>query len=318
MPKLSSRCLLTVLTVIALIFSAFFMFYNIKGAWGYALSLRGQRLLSLVVVAYAIAVSTVLFQTITHNRILTPAIMGFDRLYQLIQTVIVFAAGTFHLGWFNDTSGFFIETALLTVFAVNLFQWLFSGTGRSLHLVLLTGIVFGVLFGSLNSLLNRMMDPNDSVILTDKYFANFNNYNGNVLIAAIVIIAVVSVFGWRLRHNFDVLALGRDMAINLGIDYRRSVRQILFLVTVLVSVSTALVGPVTFFGLLVANLAYLLCRSIQHRIILPVAVLLAVIFLVGGQFMLEYVFRFNVPLSIIIEFVGGIVFILLLLKGKMR
>jgi len=318
LPKLSSSRLLVTLTVIALIFSALFMFYNIKGAWSYALSLRGQRLLSLMLVAYAIAVSTVLFQTITHNRILTPAIMGFDRLYQLIQTVIVFAAGTFHLTWFNDTSGFFIETALLIVFAVNLFQWLFSGTGRSLHLVLLVGIVFGVLFGSLNNLLNRMIDPNDSVILTDKYFASFNNYNGNVLIAAIVMIAAVSILGWRLRHKFDVLALGRDMAVNLGIDYRHTIRQILFLITVLVSVSTALVGPVTFFGLLVANLACLLCRSIQHRIILPVAVLIAVIFLVGGQFLLEYVFRLNIPLSIIIEFAGGLVFILLLLKGKMQ
>ena len=318
MPRLFSFRILFLLSTLTVILIFAFMFYNIKGSWEFILPFRSGKLLALVTVAYSVAVSTVLFQTVTHNRILTPSIMGFDQLYLLIQTVIVFTAGSLHLGWFNQTNGFFISSFLLILFAGTLFGWLFTGHGKSLHLVLLVGIVFGVFFRSITNLLNRMLDPNEFAVLQDRFFANFNTYNSNILTAAIIIVCLVSFIGWQMRHSFDVLALGQETAINLGIDYRRTVTTILFLVTVLVSVSTALVGPVTFFGLLVASLAYQLSGTARHSIILSVAILIAVISLVGGQFVLERIFQFNTTLSIIIEFIGGIVFILLLLKGKIR
>lgn len=318
LPKYSATRILVLLSALAAMLMLAFMFYNIKGPSEFTLPFRGGKLLALVTVAYSIAVSTVLFQTVTHNRILTPSIMGFDQLYLLIQTVIIFIAGSLHLGWFNQTSGFFISSALLILFAGTLFRWLFTGCGKSLHLVLLVGIVFGVFFRSLTNLLNRMIDPNAFAVLQDRFFANFNTYDGNILVIAIIIVCLVSFAGWRLRHSFDVLALGQETAVNLGVDYRRTVTSILFLITILVSVSTALVGPVTFFGLLVASLTYQLSGTAQHSVILPMAILIAIIALVGGQFVLERIFQFNTALSIIIEFIGGIVFLLLLLKGKVR
>jgi iron complex transport system permease protein len=90
------------------------------------------------------------------------------------------------------------------------------------------------------------------------------------------------------------------------------------LVSVLVAVSTALVGPITFFGLLVASLAHSLVGTSRHRYVLPAAALLAIICLVGGQTLLERVFSFDTALSIIIEFVGGIVFIILVLRRAAR
>jgi len=89
-------------------------------------------------------------------------------------------------------------------------------------------------------------------------------------------------------------------------------------VAVLVSVSTALVGPVTFFGLLVATLAHSLVSNSKHRYVLPAAILLGIIALVGGQTLLERVFAFDTALSIIIEFLGGIVFIALVLRRSAR
>ncbi|MCY1551191.1 Ferric-anguibactin transport system permease protein FatC [compost metagenome] len=129
---------------------------------------------------------------------------------------------------------------------------------------------------------------------------------------------VVSIFAFRIMHTFDVLTLGRSQAINLGVDYKRTVVIILTLVAILVSVSTALVGPITFFGLLVATLAHSLVGNSRHKYVLPAAVLLAIVFLVGGQTVLERVFEFDTALSIIIEFLGGIVFIVLVLRRSAR
>ena len=121
-----------------------------------------------------------------------------------------------------------------------------------------------------------------------------------------------------MHRTLDILTLGRDMAINLGVNYRRAIVTVLIMVTMLVAISTALVGPITFFGLLVANLAYMLIGSPYHRFVLPAAAIMAMIALVGGQTILERVFAFNSSLSIVIEFVGGIMFLALLLRGNVR
>lgn len=310
--------LIPVLGVIALLAAVAFMTIGAKGSWSFILSFRGTKLAAMVLVAYAIVVSTVLFQTVTNNRILTPSIMGFDALYILIQTVIVFFFGAVHIDWIGPNMRFVTETVVMVLFAGSLYYWLFSGAARSLHLVMLVGIICGVFFRSLSNLMQRMLDPDLFAVLQDRFFASFNTINADILTLSAIIVAAVSLYGWRLLHVFDVLALGREPAINLGVDHRRVVRLILLMVTVLVAVSTALVGPITFFGLLVANLAYMLAGSGKHRVVLPIAVLLAIICIVGGQTILERAFAFNTALSVIIEFLGGLVFIILLVRGNAR
>lgn len=307
--------LLSFLVAIAIVC---FMTLGAKGSWSFVLPFRGFKLAAIILVAYSIAVSTVLFQTVTHNRILTPSIMGFDALYILIQTVVVFVFGASQLTIIGPNAMFAVEVAIMVLFAGLLYHWLFSTRSRSLHLVMLVGIVFGIFFRSLSNLMQRMIDPTEFAVLQDRFFANFNTVHSELLLFATIIVALVSLIGWRMLHVFDVLTLGREAAVNLGVDYKRTINIILILVTILVSVSTALVGPVTFFGLLVANLAYMIAGTARHRVVLPVAVLLAILCLVGGQVILERVFAFNTALSVIIEFLGGLVFIILLVRGNAR
>lgn len=281
-------------------------------------SFRFTKLASLVLVAYTIAVSTVLFQTVSNNRILTPSIMGFDQLYILIQTIFVYFIGTTTLQGLSEEIKFLGEALILVIFSTCLFRWLFSGSVKGLHMTLLIGVVFGGLFFSLRMLMQLQLNPDEAVRITDVMFANFNRFNTGLIGISAIIALIVSLIGWRQRHLFDVLILGRDSAIGLGVDYKKKVTLILVLISILVSISTALVGPVTFFGLLVASLAYQFSPSGKHIVVLPIAVLLAIIFLVGGQFILEQLFNMASRLSFIIEFIGGIVFLSLLMKGKLK
>jgi iron complex transport system permease protein len=307
------RLALLALAAIGLI--VVFMTIDSNGNWDFILPFRGRKILSMVVVGFAIASSTVLFQTITNNRILTPSIMGFDSLYMLIQTVAVFSLGAVQLVQIDDRVRFLIEVLAMGVFAGLLYWWLFVRSDRSLHLLVLVGIIFGVLFGSFTNLLQRMIDPTEFAVLQDAGFASFNSVNKTLLGIATGIILAVAVIMWRMNRTLDALTLGREIAINIGVNYRRDVMVILTMVTVLISVSTALVGPITFFGLLVAHLAYQTIGTASHRFTIPAAALYAVIALVGGQMVLERVFNFNSSLSIMIEFAGGTLFILLLLRG---
>lgn len=312
------RMVLLVLAALALVSVACFMTLGVRGNWAFVLQFRGQKLAGLLLVACAIAVSTVLFQTVTNNRILTPSIMGFDALFVLVQTSIMFFLGTGTFALMDPHLRFALEVVLMTGFAGLLFRWLFLGEERSLHLVVLVGIVFGVFFRSLSNFMQRMLDPNAFQVLQDSFFASFSTIDPTLLGLSWGITAALGLVLWRMGHCFDVLALGRAQAISLGVNYRRAVIVILMVVSVLVAVSTALVGPVTFFGLLVASLAHGLVGTSRHRYILPAAVLLSVICLVGGQTLMERVFAFDTALSIIIEFVGGITFIVLVIRGAAR
>lgn len=309
---------LIALSLLALISIACFMTLGAKGSWSFILPFRGRKLLALILVAYSVAVSTVLFQTVTNNRILTPSIMGFDALYVLIKTGVVFFLGVGALTAIDPQLQFGLEILVMVVFSSILFRWLFLGEERSLHLLVLVGIVFGILFRSLSQFMQRMLDPNAFNVLQDTFFASFATVEPTLLLASSVIVLLVTLVAWRLMHTYDVLSLGRAPAISLGLDYKRTIVTILMLVSILVAVSTALVGPITFFGLLVATLAHSLVGVSKHRYVLPAAALLAIICLVGGQTVLERVFAFDTALSIIIEFLGGIVFIFLVLRRAAR
>src|SRR5690606_13296567 len=101
---------------------------------------------SMLVVAIAVGVSTVVFHTITQNRILTPSIMGFDAFYMLISTVIVFFFGSASFLGADEIVLWIVQVIVMVAFSVFLFTWLFGGKRRSLHLMLLVGIVLGTFF----------------------------------------------------------------------------------------------------------------------------------------------------------------------------
>jgi iron complex transport system permease protein len=319
-PKKLSRqmIVLLVLGALALASVVLFMTLGAKGSWSFIIPFRGKKLLALLLVAYSIALSTVLFQTVANNRILTPSIMGFDQLYILIQTAVAYFLGAEMLALMDPNLAFAVKLLLMVGFSGFFFQWLFLSAERSLYLLILVGIVFGVFFRSLSNFMARMLDPNAFQVLQDTLFASFNDVDTTLLGVSYAIVVLASVVLWRMRSVLDVLSLGKPTAINLGIDYKRVVITLLVIVSVLVSVSTALVGPRTFFGLLVATLGYLLMGTSKHKWVIPAAVLLGVICLVGGQTLLERVFAFNTALSIIIEFLGGIVFIIFVLRGATR
>lgn len=292
-----------------------FMTIEANGNWDFILPFRGRKIFAMVVVGFAIAASTVMFQTIANNRILTPAIMGFDSMYMLIQTVAVFVMGSTQLVQVDARIRFLIEIIAMSMFAGVLYWWLFIQSDRSIHLLVLVGIIFGVLFRSFTSLLQRMIDPTEFAVLQDASFASFNSVDPTLLgLSAGIVIAVGLVMA-RKNRVLDAMTLGRETAINIGVEYRREVMTVLTMVTILVAVSTALVGPITFFGLLVAHLGYQVIGSPNHRFTIPAAALFAVIFLVAGQLVLERVFSFNSSLSIMIEFLGGLLFIILLIRG---
>ncbi|MGW8427142.1 iron chelate uptake ABC transporter family permease subunit [Peribacillus simplex] len=310
---MNNKSRIIILAVLAAALTAGYIFWDLGPNWDYALPRRVIKIIAIIVVGCAIAFSTVIFQTVTNNKILTPSILGLDSMYMLIQTGVIFVFGSTHIMIVNKNLNFLITLAAMLIFSSLLFKFMFK-KNRNIYFLLLIGIIFGTLFGSMSSFMQVLIDPNEFQIIQNKMFASFNNVNTDLLTLAIILMIAAMIYFMRFLKYLDVMSLGRDQAINLGVDYDFVTKRVLIVVTVLISISTALIGPITFLGLLVANVAYQFIKSYQHKHIIPGAMLISVIALVGGQFIVERIFTFTTTLSVIINFVGGVYFIYLLLK----
>lgn len=312
---MSNRAKISILAVITIVLVILFLFIDLGNNWDYALPRRGKKVLAIVITGGVIAFSTMVFQTITNNRILTPSIIGLDSLYMLIQTFLIFVLGSTHLTVMNKNVNFLISIGLMVLFAGLLYRFLFKKEGdQNIYFLLLVGIIFGTFFGSLSSFMEVLIDPNEFLIVQDRMFASFNNVNTDLLMIAIILVIITTIYFYKFTKYLDVLSLGREQAVNLGVDYDYVVKRLLIVVAIFISIATALVGTITFLGLLVANVAHEFMKTYQHKYLIISSVLISIIALVGGQLIVERVFTFSTTLSVIINFIGGVYFIYLLLK----
>ncbi len=282
----------------------------------FVMGLRLPKVLSMVMVGWATGVATVAFQTVTHNKLLTPSIMGLDALYAFVQTLLLLVLGTTFVTQVGAVPMFALNTAIIMAATLALVGLLFGKRQRSVHVVVLAGLVLGTVLRSSSTLLQRVMDPTSYLVLQGRLFASFTLVDPSLMWTALAIIVIVSVWLLRRSATLDVVLLGRDQAVSLGVDHRRFVRQVMLAAVLLVAVSTALVGPITFLGLIIAAIAGLVTGSGKHRHLLPMAGALGAAVLVAGQAILEHGFGMGTVLSVIIEFVGGIVFIVLVVRSS--
>ncbi|HEB9312542.1 TPA: iron chelate uptake ABC transporter family permease subunit [Campylobacter coli] len=304
-----------ILAFLTLIMALVFIFAGLKDFDEYALKNRSLQIAAIAIVAICIAVSTIIFQTLCNNKILTPAIIGLDSLYMLLQSALVFSLGSANLSVYKNDINFLITLACMVVFSLGLYKILFS-SDKSIYLIMLLGLIFGTLFSTLSSFFEILIDPDEFMVIQGRMFASFDNVAFDVLALAYIVTLLSFVWIFRYMKFLDPLSLGKDLSINLGINYQKISKHLMIIIAILTSISTALVGPITFLGLLVVNITYELFKTSKHSILLLACVLISILALLGGVFFVSRVFDYNTTISVIINFLGGIYFIYLVLKGN--
>lgn len=305
-----------ILLFITIGIGAIYLFTFLGTSPDYIIPRRLTKLLAMGLIACSIGYSSVVFQTITNNRILTPSIMGFESVFILFQAFIVFLYGDKTFQVVHEKTNFMFSVLLMFGFALTLYLTLFRKRQIHVYFLLLVGLILGAVFNSMTSFVELIIDPNEFAFMQKYLFASFNNINNDLLGISAIALFISLIIGARILHKLDVLLLGKEQAITLGINYQKLVQVSLLLISIQVSISTALVGPITFLGILVANLSYEFVRSYKHKHTIIGATLLGFILVVGGQFLVEHVFNMSTTISILINFAGGIYFIFLLLKSK--
>ena len=316
-----NRRKLALLVFLVVVAAAAYLFTDVSFAnerlFRYAMKIRIPKLIAMLVTAAAIGGASIVFQSVINNTIVTPCLLGMNSLYTLIHTAVVFVAGSGSFLVVNGNISFAVDLVLMGVAATVIYSYLFRKTNHNILYVLLIGTVLTSFFGSIQSTLVRVMDPNEYDSLLASLVASFSNINSEIIVFAVLLLTVLIFALRRELALLDVLTLGRDQAVNLGVDYDRAIRRLLLGVALCIAIATAMVGPISFLGLIIANLSRQLLKTYRHSQLIAGSALFGMIVLAGGQMIVEQVFVYAVPLSVFITVGGGIYFLYLLL-GKRR
>ena len=316
----SNRRKLCIMAALVLLAAAAYMtvdvnFGNAK-LLAYSMRIRAPKLIVMLITAFAIGGASLVFQSIINNTIVTPCLLGMNSLYTLIHTAVVFCVGSGSVLAANANAAFAIDLVLMGITATLIYSYLFKKTKHNVLYVLLVGTVLTSFFSSVQSTMTRVMDPNEYDTLLTTLVASFSNVNAEIIFFALAVMAAVIFFLRKELALLDVLTLGKEQAINLGVDYDRCIRRLLLGVTLAIAVATAMVGPISFLGLIIANLARQLLRTYRHTQLILGSALFGMIVLVGGQIIVAHVFTYAVPISVFITVGGGLYFLYLLLTRR--
>lgn len=279
---------------------------------------RADALIAMAIVAVCQAMATVSFHTVTNNRILTPSIMGFESLYVAINTATIFFLGASGLNDARTVPTFLMQMGVMVGLSLVLYSWLLTNRKQNMHAMLLVGVVIGGGLGSLSTFMQRMLTPSEFDVLTARLFGSVNNAETEYYPIAIPVVAIATTLLVLNARKLNVISLGADVSTNLGVNHKAHAIYTLVLVSLLMATTTALVGPMTFLGFLVATLAYQFADTYDHRYIFPMAVGLAFLVLIAAYFLMQHVFSAQGVVSIIIELVGGSVFLFVIMrKGRL-
>ncbi len=282
----------------------------------YSMRIRIPKLIAMALAAFAIGAASVVFQTINNNRIITPCLLGIDTLYTVTHTAIVFIAGIGSILVVNANLSFAVGLVVMAVIATVVYNFMFKLTHHNVLYILLIGTVLTSLFGSIQSTVVMVMDPTDYEVLLTQIVASFDNVNAEILIFSAALLAGVALLAWRDIRVLDVMNLGKQHSINLGVNYDKSVRHLLLATTLYIAIATAMVGPLSFLGLIIANLSREFLKTYKHWQLILASTLFGMLVLIGGQVLVEHVFNNMVPVSVFVSLIGGVYFLFLLLRKK--
>lgn len=209
----ANRTKLLIMLALVVLCAAGYMLIEVNFAnpklFQYAMKLRTPKLIVMLITAFAIGGASIVFQSVINNTIVTPCLLGMNSLYTLIHTAVVFFLGSGSLIVTNANLSFAVDVVLMGISATLIYSGIFKKTRHNVLYVLLVGTVLTSFFGSIQSTLTRVMDPNEYDTLLTTLVASFNNINSEIIVFSLILLAVI-VFA--LRRELALLDVLRPSA----------------------------------------------------------------------------------------------------------
>ena len=302
--------------VVVVILAITFLFMRSGFDFNYVIPKRFARLVAMIIGGICVAWSSISFQTLTGNRILTPSIMGYEAVYLLWQALLILALGTQSVVLLGTSGNFLLSLVLMLSYSWTLHHWLFREGRSNVYSLLLLGLVLTMVISTFTQFVQLKISPGEFSILLGFSQTSFNRADPQQLLYSAILVMALCLMARKMLPTLDVLALGRDQAMSLGIDYQHTLRLQLALIAVLVAVSTSLLGPTAFMGIFVANTTYALARTFRHKVTLPMGCAIAIGMFILAQLLVEHVFNYRTTVGILVNLVCGAYFLALMVRSR--
>ena len=318
--KKKTRFLLVGLLVVAVLLIVAYLLIPTKNSTtisSFILNRRLLKLLVIIIVSFAIPISTVSFQTVAQNRFLTPGVLGIESLFVFIQSGLYYFESLIGLK-VEQSALIYAVTITIQIMLVLLLMNISKGMLLSnFKVLLLLTMAFSILLRNASTFLQVLMDPNEFDKLQSSLYPSFQKMNAQpiLIFAALVLFGLLMIVFFKLRHKLDALHLGVDGAKMLGINTKRLSNVVIVIVIIMTSLSTILVGPLQFLGFMIANLTYQLTKEYKHGVLWLFSAILGLVIVLSAQLIVERVFLLTIPISVFIEGIGGVLYLILLVKG---
>ena len=268
--------------------------------------IRVPRVLMASGIGAALAVSGAIFQTILHNQLAEPYILGVSGGASL-----GFVAGYALWGWGCMTGVASFVGGLLTLAAV-----FCTCRNRGSYGLLLSGVMINAFCGSFILLAVALLRTNDLGRIMFWFLGDIGYVNCRQALQWLLFFCLTGILLMTASHKLDLLLLGEDAALCLGTGSRNFIFLMLFMVTILVSGSVAAAGPIGFVGLVVPHVLRMLAGN-RHIILLPASMVCGAAFLMLCDAIARMLpLKGELPIGVVTSFVGAPVFICLLSRKK--
>lgn len=221
----------------------------------------------------ALSVAGLLMQTVFHNPLAGPSVLGVSSAASLGVAFVVMLSGSLGGGilW---RFGFWGNTAL-TVAAIcgslavmALIIWLSARVEGNVTL-LIVGVLIGYMASAIIGVLKAFSNEEEVRAFVIWGLGSFSRVTGGQVYVYLILVSLLLPFTMLLGKPLNILSLGNRYAANLGLNVRRSRMQVISAAGILTAIVTAYCGPIMFLGLAVPHIARGLFRTSDHRILLP-------------------------------------------------
>jgi iron complex transport system permease protein len=274
---------------------------------------KSVQLIAMIVSAILIASTSLVFQTLTNNRILTPSLIGFDAIFVTIQTLIIFMFTSSSLLYRNMYINFFVSAGLMILISLLMYTFILRKNKNNIIFLLLVGMILSTLSRSLATFLQTIINPDEFQSVVIRTEVSVSNMNTSIIYIAVPIMIIILTLIFRERKQLDVMSLGESQAIGLGVNYQQKMSLHLIYIAVAMSVATAMIGPISFLGLIAVNAAREMLKTYKHLPLFILSSLIAITFLVLGQTIIVET-GYVTTVTVLMSLVGGIYMIYLVLK----
>ncbi len=275
--------------------------------------IRFPRVLLGAICGAGLALCGVLMQCVTKNPIAEPYILGISSGASCGAVAVIVLGGMSSLGINSVTTGAFVGSLIsgVLVFAIGTQMGKTTSTTR----LVLSGMAISTIFSALTNLL--IYSAENSNQAKSALFWTIGSLGGakwEVLLFSFIMLVVVMIVALIMSKSLDILLLGDDSAIILGINIKLIKSIILILATLLTSALVAITGAIGFIGLVVPHI----CRTIagsDHKKLIVLSSLIGAIFLISSDVIARGLFPpVEIPIGIITSLVGGPFFLYLISK----